>query len=280
VADIKWDIADAIVFGLSYILIVLCYFIIAIQVFLTVLEYYLITALSGIFIPFGIFPPTKFLAEKAIGAVVSAGVKMMVLSFLLAVVDPVLKSISFSGADITYNELWSVLLTAGAIAFLAWNAPGMAAGLLAGCPTLSAAQASQNTMAAMVVGGGAAAALVSSTRSAVSALGPSSSAAGASLSSAASWSAGASRGPAMAAGAAGGAMLSGLSRSLGSSSRSADAPSSPKSAERPMAPSSSKQAPTNAPQETSAPRWAQPLLDPSPMPSIALKPDAPRTASP
>src|ERR1700690_2505364 len=95
-------------------------------------------------VPWGLLPQTKFLAEKAIGAVVSAGIKLMTLAFIIAVTSPVLASIHFSGPEIKLNELWSVLLTTGAIAFLTWHAPSLTAGLLAGSPSLSAAGVAQN----------------------------------------------------------------------------------------------------------------------------------------
>jgi type IV secretion system protein TrbL len=113
-----------------------CFLIMAINVFLAVLEYYLFAALVGIFLPFGLLSPTKFLAEKAVGAVVSASVKLMVLAFVTAVIDPVLKNIHFAGPEITFNELWSVFLTVCALMFFCWKAPNLAASLLAGSPHL------------------------------------------------------------------------------------------------------------------------------------------------
>jgi len=113
-----------------------------------VLEFNLLAAVVGIFLPFGFFEPTKFLAEKAIVAIVSSGVKLMVLAFIMAVIEPTLSTLSFSG-NLNFTEIWSALLTVGAVAFLAWNAPGIAAGLLAGSPSLSAGTAMQNA----VVGG-------------------------------------------------------------------------------------------------------------------------------
>jgi type IV secretion system protein TrbL len=110
----------------------------AIHVFMAVLEYYLFAALVGIFLPFGVLGPTKFLAEKAVGAVVSASVKLMVLAFLLAVVDPVLSQIHFQSAEITFNELWSVFLTVCALMLLCWKGPSLAAALLGGSPHLGA----------------------------------------------------------------------------------------------------------------------------------------------
>lgn len=153
---IRFDIVDAIVIGLAYILIMLAFLIIAIQVVLTQLEFYLILTLSSILLPWGLLKPTKFIAEKAIGAIISAGIKLMVLSFIIAIADNVLSNIAFAGADIQFNELWSVFLTAATIAFLAWNAPGMAAGLISGSPSLSAGVMAQNMVAgAMVAGMGA-----------------------------------------------------------------------------------------------------------------------------
>jgi type IV secretion system protein TrbL len=130
------DLSDLAVFTFGYFAILACFFIMAINVFLAVLEYYVFAALAGIFLPFGLLEPTKFLAEKAIGAVVSASVKLMVLALVTAVIDPVLSSIHFAGPEITFNELWSVFLTVCALMFLCWKAPSLAASLLGGSPHL------------------------------------------------------------------------------------------------------------------------------------------------
>jgi type IV secretion system protein TrbL len=132
------DLSDLLVFGFGYLAILGCFLIMAINVFLAVLEYYLFAALVGIFLPFGLLSPTKFLAEKAVGAVVSASVKLMVLAFVTAIIDPVLSNIHFAGPEITFNELWSVFLTVCALMFFCWKAPSLAAGLLGGSPHLGA----------------------------------------------------------------------------------------------------------------------------------------------
>jgi type IV secretion system protein TrbL len=146
------DLPKALLLGIGLFLVAIAYILIAWQIFYAVLEFYLISALVGLFLPFGFVEQTKFLAEKAIGAVVSAGIKLMVLAFIVGVIEPVLMTLTFSG-DITYAEVLSALLTVGALAFLCWNAPGVAAGLMAGSPSLSAGVALQN----MAVAGGAAA---------------------------------------------------------------------------------------------------------------------------
>ena len=48
------DLSDLIVFGFGYLAILACFLIMAINVFLAVLEYYVFAALAGIFLPFGL----------------------------------------------------------------------------------------------------------------------------------------------------------------------------------------------------------------------------------
>jgi type IV secretion system protein TrbL len=159
------DLSDLIVFGFGYLAILACFLIMAINVFLAVLEYYVFAALAGILLPFGLFAPTKFLAEKAIGAVVSASVKLMVLGLVTAMIDPVLSSIHFAGPEITFNELWSVFLTVCALMFLCWKAPSLAGGLLGGAPHLGvdhALQAVSTPIAAGLAAGAVAGRIASS----------------------------------------------------------------------------------------------------------------------
>jgi type IV secretion system protein TrbL len=146
------DLSDLLVFELGYLAILGCFLIMAINVFLAVLEYYLFVALVGILLPFGVFGPTKFLAEKAVGAVVAAGVKLMTLAFLTAAVEPVIRNIHFAGPEITLNELWSMFLTICSLMLLCWKAPSLAASLLAGSPNLGHGDAFQAGQTAVLAG--------------------------------------------------------------------------------------------------------------------------------
>lgn len=126
--------------GFTGIAILLCYFIIGIQIFITYLEFYVIATLALILLPFGVNKHTAFLGEKAIGAVLSFGIKLMVLSFIASVAIPLVKSWSVP-VDPTYEQIFCLFLGSLAIAFLAWHAPGVAAGLLSGHPTLTTGSA-------------------------------------------------------------------------------------------------------------------------------------------
>jgi len=126
--------------GLAMIGILFAFFLIGIQCFLVYLEFYIVAILSLILLPCGVFRHTAFLAEKAFGAVLAHGIKLMVLAFVIAIAQPVLQQITVS-PDFSMRDAWCTLLAAMTICFLAWHAPGVAAGLLGGSPSLSAGQA-------------------------------------------------------------------------------------------------------------------------------------------
>ena len=150
--DVLKNLHKVIIAGWTGIVIMLCYFIIGIQIFITYLEFYIVAALALILLPFGVNRRTAFLGEKAIGAVLSFGIKLMVLAFIAAVTVPLIKTWSLP-VDPTNKQMFCLLLGSLAITFLAWHAPAMAAGLLSGHPTLTA-----GTAAGTVVAGGWAAA--------------------------------------------------------------------------------------------------------------------------
>ncbi|TQF13430.1 hypothetical protein FJV41_23865 [Myxococcus llanfairpwllgwyngyllgogerychwyrndrobwllllantysiliogogogochensis] len=141
-------LGESIVFGLAYLALIVCFIVMAIQVFFAVIEHYLWMCLAGVAMPFGIFRPTAFIAEKAIGGVVSSAFKMMTLAIVVGVVEPLLKNLRFSKDVITYNELTAMMLTVGALAFLFWKAPQIASGWLGGAPSLSAADTANTAAAA------------------------------------------------------------------------------------------------------------------------------------
>ena len=166
-----WNIANGVTFGLLWLLAMLAYMIMAWQIFFAVLEFNLLVAVVGILLPFGFLKPTKFLAEKSIGAVVSSGVKLMVLAFILAVSENILEGLTLSDGIPTLTEALTVVMVSGGIAFLAWNAPNVAAGLLAGSPSLSAQTAAQTAGTAAAAVGTVASAGVAATGAAAAAAG-------------------------------------------------------------------------------------------------------------
>lgn len=159
--DVLGNLNDIIITGLCAVLVLLAFFIIAIQVFVTQIEFGIFATLGLILIPFGVFKHTSFLAEKVFGGIISFGVKLMVLAFLIAVTSPFLSQFNFVPNPNSWNwdPLFSMVVAVAAIAYLSWHAPAVAAGIISGGPSLTAGSAAGTALAgAMGLAGGAMAA--------------------------------------------------------------------------------------------------------------------------
>lgn len=136
-----FDAGKLILVGFGYIILAIAIFIIAIQCALTYLEFYLVTVIATVLVPFGVNKHLSFLAERSFGAVISHGVKLAVLSFILTAAAGVLSNIATpTAAGVTYALVFNLDAAALLIAFLAWQAPNIAAGLFNGSPSLHAGQ--------------------------------------------------------------------------------------------------------------------------------------------
>lgn len=137
--------------------VIAAFTILALQIFITYVEFYIAAALMLIFIPWGTFKFTSFVAEKAIGAVISYGTKLMMLGAVYGLCSGVINSLTpaFDGNP-DLKTVFGLMLGPFALGLLTWQAPGMAAGLMNGAPSLTAGTAA-GTAAASMAGGAAAA---------------------------------------------------------------------------------------------------------------------------
>lgn len=136
-----WELPAYFTNLIIFLLIILCYAIIAIQVFLVQVEFGIIATLGLILIPFGVLRPTSFIAEKVFGAVMSFGIKLMVLSFILSITFPILQQLTIP-EEPNLLSFVNVFVASAMLAFLCWHAPSIAASMLYGSPSLSAQTAS------------------------------------------------------------------------------------------------------------------------------------------
>lgn len=174
IGKIKWyEVGQMSLYGLALIGLAIAYLVMAAQVFLVTIEFYIVAAAAVILLPFGVFKHTSFLGEKAIGAIISFGIKYMILALLIGLVQPVLASlVPVAGSDIlSVRTALDAMFASAVIAFLFWHAPGLAAGLLSGSPTLGAGTAAQSVLAGSMLMGIGAQTMLSATRSAATAAG-------------------------------------------------------------------------------------------------------------
>lgn len=139
----------------------LAFAILALQCFITYVEFYIASALVLVFIPWGVNKHTSFVAEKAIGAVISFGTKLMVLSAILGLSYPIINESMYQfDGNPTWDGILGALVGPWALTFLAWQAPSMAAGIMTGAPSLSAGTVAGAAMAG-AAGGAAGATMLS-----------------------------------------------------------------------------------------------------------------------
>ena len=137
------------------------FFFIAIQLFVTILEFKLTTLAGFILIPFALWNKTSFLAEKVLGNVVASGIKLMVLAIIIGIGSTIFGDITSAFAPpasdpdmivpITLKDAASIMLGSMALLALGIFGPGIATGLVSGAPQLGAG-AAVGTMAAVGAG--------------------------------------------------------------------------------------------------------------------------------
>jgi len=154
------NIVTIFVLMLAWLITLFAFFFIAIQLFVTIIEFKLTTLAGFILIPFALWNKTSFLAEKVMGNIVASGIKLMVLAVIIGIGTTIFGELTaaFVPGEVTLEDAASVILGSLAIFALAIFGPGIATGLVSGAPQLGAG-AAVGTMAAAGAGAYAAGAM-------------------------------------------------------------------------------------------------------------------------
>jgi len=141
----------------AWALVLLAFFILAVQLFVTLIEFKLTTLAGFVLIPFGLFGKTAFMAEKVLGNVVSSGIKVLVLAVIIGIGSTLFSQFTtgFGGATPTIDDAMAIVLAALSLLGLGIFGPGIANGIVSGGPQLGAGAAVGTGLA---VGGAAVAA--------------------------------------------------------------------------------------------------------------------------
>ncbi|MBV0888838.1 P-type conjugative transfer protein TrbL [Komagataeibacter oboediens] len=145
---------------LSWLIVLAAFFILAVQLFVALIEFKLTSLAGFVLIPFALFNRTAFLAEKVLGNVVSSGVKVMVLAVISAIASVLFRqfNISYGDAVPTIGQAVSVVLASVSIVGLSIYGGSIANGLISGAPQLGAGAAVGTGMAVGAMGAAAVAA--------------------------------------------------------------------------------------------------------------------------
>ncbi len=145
----------------AWALVILAFFILAIQLFVTLIEFKLSTLAGFVLIPFGLFGKTAFMAERVLGNVISSGIKVLVLAVIIGIGSTLFSQFTqgFGGATPSIDDAMAVVLAALSLVGLGIFGPGIANGLVSGGPQLGAGAAVGTGLAvggaALAAGGGA-----------------------------------------------------------------------------------------------------------------------------
>ena len=127
----------------SWLIVVGSFFVLAIQLFVTLIEFKLTTLAGFVLVPFGLFGKTAFPAERVLGNVVASGVKILVLAVIVGIGTGLFGQFTqgFGGNQPTLDGVLALALAALTLLGLGIFGPGIATGLTAGAPQLGAGAA-------------------------------------------------------------------------------------------------------------------------------------------
>ncbi|MCW3835058.1 P-type conjugative transfer protein TrbL [Sphingomonas canadensis] len=127
----------------AWAIVIVAFFILAVQMFVTILEFKLTTLAGFILVPFALWNRTSFLAERVLGNVVSSGIKVMVLAVIVGIGANFFAEFTsaLQGQEPDIGQAMSLVLAALSLFGLGIFGPGIASGLVSGAPQLGAGAA-------------------------------------------------------------------------------------------------------------------------------------------
>jgi type IV secretion system protein TrbL len=143
----------------AWALVIVAFFILAVQMFVCILEFKLTSLAGFILVPFALWNRTSFLAERVLGNVVSSGIKVMVLAVIVGIGSNFFTEFTdaLQGQEPDIGQAMSLVLASLSLFGLGIFGPSIASGLVAGAPQLGAGAALGTTVGAagitMLAGG-------------------------------------------------------------------------------------------------------------------------------
>jgi len=153
------NLDSIVVLFLAYLIVLVSFFVLAVQLFVTLLEFKLTTLAGFLLVPFALWNRTAFLAERVLGNVVSAGVKVLVLAVIVGIGTGIFSEFRVPpGSEPSLDAALATMLASLALLGLGIFGPGIATGLVSGAPQLGAGAAAGTALASagLAVAGGAA----------------------------------------------------------------------------------------------------------------------------
>ncbi|MGA3985530.1 P-type conjugative transfer protein TrbL [Ralstonia nicotianae] len=132
------NITPITVMFLAWLIVIISFFVLAVQLFITLIEFKLTTLAGFVLVPFALWNKTAFLAEKVLGNVVSSGIKVLVLAVIVGIGTGLFAEFQVTPNEPSIEHALVVMLASLSMLALGIFGPGIATGLVSGAPQLGA----------------------------------------------------------------------------------------------------------------------------------------------
>lgn len=133
-----YSLPSILILSATYLIILAAFFWLAVELFITIIEFKLTALIGFILVPFALFKQTIFLADRVLTNVMNAGVKLMVLGIIVGISSTIFDQLILKENEVTLERSLSLALGALCILALARTVPALARGMIMGTPQLGA----------------------------------------------------------------------------------------------------------------------------------------------
>lgn len=162
------DLVAMATIWLSAVLVMLGFFLLALQLFVSLIAFKLGSLAAFVALPWGVFNGTAWIAERPLGWVAGCAMRLFVLAFVASMAIGFVETLPAT-FTLDAGGVLNVMLFGLTVAALAWFAPALAGEVMQGQPSLSGADAMRAGQGAVFTGAGAAYIVSTTYRAAVSA---------------------------------------------------------------------------------------------------------------
>ena len=142
------NMTPIVVMFLAWLVVIVTFFVLAIQLFITLIEFKLTTLAGFVLVPFALWNKTAFLAEKVLGNVVSSGIKVLVLAVIVGIGTGLFAEFQVAPDEPSIDHALVIMLASLSLLALGIFGPGIATGLVSGSPQLGAGAMAGATLGA------------------------------------------------------------------------------------------------------------------------------------
>lgn len=137
------NFVEIAVLVIAWLGVVCAFFILAVQLFMTILEFKLASLGGFVLVPFALWNRTGFLAERVLGHVVASGIKVMMLGVIVGIGTGFFSQFvdALRGQEPDISQAVTLVLASLSFLGLGIFGPSVASGLVSGGPQLGAGAA-------------------------------------------------------------------------------------------------------------------------------------------